>query len=156
VYALALLALLNAARLDAGVSALAHSDTLAQVAGLEAEWLVFAQRHKLPWAYHVVDTDWLLESHPDLAWERLDAVFPDGPPDYLGVFNLAQLCGYSGACLDNIGRATRKPEDAVIGWLRSPNHKANMLDPRWTECGVAKRGGGQSAIVVAVFGSNLE
>ena len=38
---------------------------------------------------------------------------------------------------ENIAAGQMKPEDAVAGWIKSPGHCANLMDPAFTEMGVA-------------------
>ena len=38
---------------------------------------------------------------------------------------------------ENIAAGQTKPEDVVAGWIKSPPHCANLMDPRYTEMGVA-------------------
>jgi uncharacterized protein YkwD len=38
---------------------------------------------------------------------------------------------------ENIAAGPTKPEDAVAGWIRSPPHCANLMNPAFTEMGVA-------------------
>jgi uncharacterized protein YkwD len=50
----------------------------------------------------------------------------------------------------------RSPRSALVAWLRSPSHRQTLLDPRWTEQGVAllrsEEDGVDSAIWVVHFG----
>ena len=38
---------------------------------------------------------------------------------------------------ENIAAGPTKPEDAVAGWIKSPGHCANLMNPAFTEMGVA-------------------
>jgi uncharacterized protein YkwD len=38
---------------------------------------------------------------------------------------------------ENLASGIMKPEDVVAGWLSSPEHCANLMDPRFREMGVA-------------------
>ena len=38
---------------------------------------------------------------------------------------------------ENLAAGIATPEDAVAGWLESPHHCANLMDPRFTQMGVA-------------------
>lgn len=38
---------------------------------------------------------------------------------------------------ENIAAGQSKPEDAVAGWIKSPGHCANLMNPAFTEMGVA-------------------
>lgn len=38
---------------------------------------------------------------------------------------------------ENIAAGQRSPEDAVAGWIRSPDHCANLMNPEFTEMGAA-------------------
>lgn len=48
---------------------------------------------------------------------------------------------YSAVC-ENIAAGQATPEEAVAGWLNSPGHRANILDPDITEMGVGYASGG--------------
>lgn len=150
----ALFAAVNEARTANGVAALAPNAALGEAADIEASWLVYAQRRRLPWSYHLTDTQWLASERPDLDWYKLFATYGGDLPGQLGIYDVSRLCGYGGLAKDNIGRANKTAATAVAGWLRSKDgHRENMLDPAWTELGTARVGGGQDAICVAVFGN---
>jgi uncharacterized protein YkwD len=38
---------------------------------------------------------------------------------------------------ENLARGIMTPEDAVAGWLHSPEHCANLMDPAFRQMGVA-------------------
>lgn len=148
---------INIARIANGVLPVTRNVLLDEAAGHEAGWTTWALKHEPEsLSFHHTSTAWLLDHEPDLAWWKLLATYGGILPEQLGSFDVARLCGYSGLCSDNISVAARKPSDAVTGWLRSPSHRANLLDERWTEVGTAKAGGGQDAIAVAVFGKPFE
>ena len=49
-----------------------------------------------------------------------------------------ERAGYRyGATGENIAAGLMKPEDAVAGWVKSPPHCANLMNPAFTEMGVA-------------------
>jgi uncharacterized protein YkwD len=37
---------------------------------------------------------------------------------------------------ENLGMGYRTPEDAVIGWMNSPDHRTNIMEPRFNRIGV--------------------
>lgn len=41
------------------------------------------------------------------------------------------------AIAENISAGQMQPEDAVAGWIKSPTHCANLMNPVYTEMGVA-------------------
>ena len=41
------------------------------------------------------------------------------------------------AIAENIAAGQMKPEEAVAGWIRSPSHCANLMNPLYTEMGAA-------------------
>lgn len=43
---------------------------------------------------------------------------------------------------ENLAVGHSTPEDVVAAWLKSPEHRANILDPEWHEVGIAVRNGG--------------
>lgn len=43
---------------------------------------------------------------------------------------------------ENLATGQQTPEQAVADWMRSPAHRANILDPSFTQIGVAVREGG--------------
>jgi uncharacterized protein YkwD len=57
---------------------------------------------------------------------------------------------------ENIAAGPMKPEDAVAGWIKSPPHCANLMNPAFTEMGVAFAVGPRSEMGVywtQVFGT---
>ena len=57
-------------------------------------------------------------------------------------------CGVSVAG-ENLSRATVPPEDVVAAWMDSAGHRANILDPAFTQLGVACVADGDAAPVRA-------
>jgi uncharacterized protein YkwD len=53
--------------------------------------------------------------------------------------------GYTGwtAIAENIAAGYPTPEAVVQGWMSSPGHRANLLNPRYTEVGIGLAGGGR-------------
>lgn len=50
----------------------------------------------------------------------------------------AELAGYTGGLVgENIAAALEAPGKVVAGWLASPGHCANLMNPRFTELGAA-------------------
>lgn len=47
---------------------------------------------------------------------------------------------------ENLAAGQRTPEAVVTAWMASPAHRANILDPRYTEIGVARALGGRQGI----------
>jgi len=44
---------------------------------------------------------------------------------------------------ENLAAGQQTPQEAVANWMASPKHRANMLDPAFTEIGVAVKDGGE-------------
>lgn len=44
---------------------------------------------------------------------------------------------------ENLGAIQRDPADVMKDWMESPSHRANILDPDFTEIGVSVRDGGR-------------
>lgn len=57
----------------------------------------------------------------------------------------ATQAGYSNwsALAENIAAGQRSPEAVVQAWMESPGHRANILNPRYTEIGVGLATGGR-------------
>jgi uncharacterized protein YkwD len=56
---------------------------------------------------------------------------------------------------ENLAKGEREagaPSSIVDGWMHSPGHRANILDPRFTEIGVAVQREGDLAMYVTTFG----
>lgn len=103
-----LLELANAQRAKAGLQPLRANARLMQAAQTQAEQTASARRLQ-----HVL---------PDARYPR--------PEDRLGA------SGYSWrAWAENIAFGQKTPSDAVEAWMRSPGHRRNLLDPRYTELG---------------------
>src|SRR5450756_1134291 len=52
---------------------------------------------------------------------------------------------------ENLSRATVPPEDVVAAWMGSAGHRANILDPAFTQLGVARVADGEAALCAQVF-----
>ena len=59
-------------------------------------------------------------------------------------------CGVSVAG-ENLSRATVPPEDVVATWMGSAGHRANILDPAFTQLGVACVADGDAALCAQIF-----
>jgi len=54
---------------------------------------------------------------------------------------------------ENLAAEQRTAEQAMADWMRSPSHRANILDPAFTQVGIAVKGGGElGAYWVQEFG----
>jgi hypothetical protein len=157
-----LFAACNVARVKNNCAPVALSQPLVDAAGYAAEWIVHARKHKLPgFQFHLTQTKWLYGRNPDLRWDLLHATFGETLPEQLGIYDVARLCEFSGESRDIIGVANKTPANAVAGWLASTGtdgtggHRSVLLWAAATWGGCAKEGGGQGAIVVAVFGNSF-
>jgi uncharacterized protein YkwD len=72
----------------------------------------------------------------------------------------AYECGYRGDVSENIGKNITllgglglRPEAIVDGWMHSPGHKENLLDPDWKEIGIGYAAGGVWGYYTQDFGS---
>lgn len=87
--------------------------------------------------------------------------FDHRSPDGRSVVDLAQPAGYSYLSIgENIAKGYFGSNQAIIdAWMASPEHKANILNGKYTELGVAiKEGvfaGQNTTIAVQVFGTPL-
>jgi uncharacterized protein YkwD len=59
-------------------------------------------------------------------WKRIASFFPDGNYSY---WSVGENIFWS------IGVAT--PDAGLRAWMASPDHRATILDPRWTQIGIA-------------------
>ena len=65
----------------------------------------------------------------------------------------ATTAGYSWTAIgENIGQGNQSPEDMMNLWMNSSDHRANILDPSFTELGVGINDAG-TTLWVQVFGS---
>ncbi len=103
------LRLVNERRAENGKTALTLSDTLCDLALLKAQ-------------------DMILNDY-------FDHVSPTygSPADMLERFEVSYT-----AVGENIAYGFSSPEDVMDGWMNSEGHRANILDDRYTELGVAK------------------
>lgn len=100
-------AAINAIRADHGVGPVAASDRLGIVASQQARLMARADR---------------------LAHEI------KGGLDLAGRIDRA---GYQGAAGENISAGYATLDEVLAAWLASPGHRRNLLDPRFTEFGIA-------------------
>ena len=64
--------------------------------------------------------------------------FSHGGRDGSGPAQRIERAGYRYRALgENIAAGQTKPEEVVAGWLKSPEHCANLMNPMFTEMGVA-------------------
>lgn len=66
--------------------------------------------------------------------------------------------GYRGKVGENLARGYRAAQDVVLGWLNSPGHRRNLLNPNFTHIGIAigpvNYESGTKEVVVASFGNH--
>lgn len=70
----------------------------------------------------------------DIRAKEVAVKFAHERPDNTGFFTVIQEGGYAG---ENIGMGYTTPDEAMKGWMTSPGHMANILDPKFTKIGVA-------------------
>lgn len=56
------------------------------------------------------------------------------------------------AVAENIAMGQQSEAEVLAGWVRSPGHQANNINPRYTDFGLAKAGSGNGTYWVLVFG----
>ncbi len=65
----------------------------------------------------------------------------------------AVAAGYgSGFVAENIGWGYSDEESVLVGWVESPGHQANNIDPRFEDFGLAKAGTGSNQYWVLMLG----
>jgi len=80
---------------------------------------------------------------------------PDGQEPWVFIQNAGYSYSKAG---ENLAYGFATSADAVIGWMNSPTHKANMLDNSFTDVGFGFanssnfNGDGQQTVVVAMYG----
>ncbi len=80
---------------------------------------------------------------------------PDGQEPWVFIQNAGYAYTKAG---ENLAYGFATSADAVIGWMNSPSHKANMLDSAFTEVGFGFANGsnynnsGEQTVVVAMYG----
>ncbi|MCL1628501.1 CAP domain-containing protein [Roseibaca sp. V10] len=69
--------------------------------------------------------------------------FDHTAPDGSGLFDRARQTGLSGFCqlAENIAHGPRDIPTVMGIWLRSPDHRANLLDPNLTHVGFGRAAG---------------
>nr|WP_296641526.1 CAP domain-containing protein [Roseibaca sp.] len=69
--------------------------------------------------------------------------FDHTAPDGSGLFDRARQTGLSGFCqlAENIAHGARDIPTVMGIWLRSPDHRANLLDPNLTHVGFGRAAG---------------
>lgn len=72
--------------------------------------------------------------------------FSHTSPTYGSPFRMMEAFGIKfSAAGENIAKGQRTPKEVMTGWMNSPGHRANILNPSYTEIGVGLAGGGNSA-----------
>ena len=83
----------------------------------------------------------------------VNAFFDHTGSDGSTVGDRAISAGYSWSMIgENIGQGDVTPEEMMSQWMSSPGHRANILNPGFTEIGVAVNDAG-TTLWVQVFGS---
>jgi uncharacterized protein YkwD len=74
-------------------------------------------------------------------------------PEGLSPRNRVEAQGYSAELVgENISRGPLSVDEAVDGWMRSTEHRSNLLHPRFTELGIGLAVGNRTALWVQSFG----
>lgn len=61
--------------------------------------------------------------------------------------------GYTGQCYgENIAMGQRSPRDVFVAWMNSPEHRANILNAKYRDFGVAETPGSQGPLWVMELG----
>lgn len=93
----------------------------------------------------------------EIATERLDSILNTGTlshqqPDGLMAWDLAESRGYSYIVIgENLAEGYASPSEITAAWLKSANHRANMLNPAYTQSGIAVGTGNNGYIVVQMY-----
>jgi uncharacterized protein YkwD len=69
--------------------------------------------------------------------------FDHTSPDGIGPSARAREHGHARSAGENIYIGPQSPEEAVQGWMNSPGHRANILNPNWRYLGVGTFGIGE-------------
>jgi uncharacterized protein YkwD len=98
---------INAIRARNGLGALSHSRALQVIASQQARWMAEADR-----LAHEVRTG-------------------------LDLSGRIERAGYQGIAGENISAGYTTLDSVIEGWMASPDHRHNMLEPDFTEFGIA-------------------
>ena len=83
---------------------------------------------------------------------RANSFFSHTGSDGSNVGDRATAAGYSWTTIgENIGEGSHSPEDMMDLWMNSPGHRANILNPDFTDLGVGINDSG-TTLWVQVFG----
>lgn len=96
----------------------------------------------------VLESPVLTKLAEDYACRMIDDGFFDHfDPTGAGPAERAAEKGYLFLAIgENLAAGQQTPAEVMDVWMRSPSHRAIILDPRWEEVGVAVRSGGTYAI----------
>jgi uncharacterized protein YkwD len=96
------------------------------------------------------------------AYKKLEDMFTKGYWDHTGpngetAWDFITGSGYRYLLAgENLARGFNNSEDVIRAWMESPTHKANILNNRFTEIGVAvgsgKLAGNNTTVIVQLFG----
>lgn len=108
----------------------------------------------------VLKSNYLLDKIADLRLEDLfdNQYFEHESPDGKDVSSLAKVVGYDYLLIgENLALGNFAGDQGIVeAWMESPGHRANIVNPKYTELGVAKRNGqfnGKNVtIAVQIFG----
>jgi uncharacterized protein YkwD len=102
------------------------------------------------------------ETLSNAAFKKLEDMFAKGYWDHIGpngetAWDFINGAGYRYTLAgENLARGFNNSEDVLRAWMESPTHKANILNSRFREIGVAvgsgKLGGNNTTVIVQLFG----
>ncbi|MHC4600474.1 MAG: IPT/TIG domain-containing protein [Planctomycetota bacterium] len=98
----------------------------------------------------------LTQAARDHSQDMIDRDFFDHVnPDGLAPWDRAMALGYPSSFVgENIAAGYATPQAVMDAWMNSPGHRANILDPNFTEIGIGRRdGGSMGAYWTQVFGA---
>jgi uncharacterized protein YkwD len=98
----------------------------------------------------------LIQAAREHSQDMIDRDFFDHVnPDGLAPWDRATTLGYPTTFVgENIAAEYASPQAAMDAWMNSPGHRANILDPNFTEIGVGRKDGGSMGVYwTQVFGA---
>jgi uncharacterized protein YkwD len=75
---------------------------------------------------------------------------PEGVQPWYWIKTLGYNYSYAG---ENLAIGYKSSSDLVSSWMSSPEHRANILSPKYSDMGLAVIEGNNSTLVVQMFGS---
>ena len=122
------------------------------LAGLQADVLRLVNQRRAEAGLRALEPDPRLCAAAQIRADEITELFEHTRPDGSGCFTVLDSLGIlRGTAGENIARGYDTPAEVVDGWMNSPDHRVNILDPAFRYLGVGCVVLGKRAFWVQLF-----